>query len=126
MNMKLRWLGRRAVARGVVMAGIVACVALAVAPVAFESSASDGLRASVVASTHGPLSTCAGPGPCTSPTTVWEFIYVSNGNKIVSTLDGQFDSRDTLHNAFVVSSVDQFTRFVEHWMENRAPEWVLS
>ena len=92
---------------GTAVAAIVAAVALAVAPVAFESSASDGLRASVVASTNGPLSTCTGPGTCTSPTTVWEFIYVSNGNQIVSALDGQFNSRDTLHNAFVVSSVEQ-------------------
>jgi hypothetical protein len=103
--MNLRWFRRRAAARVVVLAGIVAAVALAVAPVAFESSSSNGLRAFVVASTEGPLSTCT--GTCNSPNTVWEFIYVSNGNEIVSTLDGQFDSRDTLHNAFLVSSVEQ-------------------
>ena len=57
--MKLRWLRRHAVVRTLVSAGILAGIALAVAPVAFERSEGDGLRAFVVASTQGPLSTCA-------------------------------------------------------------------
>jgi hypothetical protein len=43
---------------------------------------------------------------------VWDLVYVSNDKSIESANDGQFRARDTLHNAFVVSSVDE-TIFVE-------------
>jgi hypothetical protein len=81
---------------------VVAVAALALVPTALEGGTQHGLQASVVGSTRGPLcvSSCG-------ESTVWEFIYVSNGNQIVSATDGQFDGRDTLHNSFIVTSVDQ-------------------
>ena len=88
---------RRAVGVGALLC-VVAAVALVVIPATLEGNTEHGLQASVVASTHGPLTTGG---------TVWDFVYVSNGNEIVDALDGQFDSRDTLHNAFIVSSVEE-------------------
>ncbi len=84
--------------------GAVAAVGLALVPAASERSASDGLRASVVASTRGPLTACT--DTCTTGNVVWEFVYVSNANSLISAIDGQFRARDTLHNAFIVTSVE--------------------
>ncbi len=84
----------------------VAAVALAVVPAALEGSVNNGLKAFVTESTGGPLTTCPA-NVCATGNLVWNFIYVSNGNRIVDANDGQFDSRDTLHNAFIVNSVEQ-------------------
>ena len=100
--MSIRHPRPRHVIGGAALLGIVAAIALAVVPAALEGSSQNGLQASVVASTRGPLciSSCG-------ESTAWDFIYVSNGNRIVSATDGQFDSRETLHNAFIVTSVDE-------------------
>jgi hypothetical protein len=82
---------------------VVAAVALGLVPATLEGGAQHGLQASVVASTRGPL--CS--NSCDAGSSVWEFIYVSNGNPIISASDGQFASRESLHNAFVVTSVEQ-------------------
>ena len=89
--------------RALAFAGVFAGLALAFVPAAMESPAADSLQASVESSTRGPLTTC---GNCSTPNVVWNFIYVSNGNRLTSAIDGQFAARDTLRNAFVVSNVE--------------------
>jgi hypothetical protein len=96
--MSLRHPSRRRVLGVTALVGLLAAVALALVPTVVGGSSQNGLQASVVANTRGPLARNG---------TVWEFIYVSNGNEIVEATDGQFDSRDTLHNAFIVNSVEQ-------------------
>src|SRR5207247_18806 len=46
-------------------------------------------------------------GPLSVGDTAWFFVYVANGNLLTSANDGQFSARDTVHNAFVASSVDE-------------------
>jgi hypothetical protein len=87
----------RRYARLTAFTALVAAVALVLIPIASESNGGDGLQAFVDASTRGPLTTGG---------VVWEFVYVSNGNRLTSAIDGQFRARDTLHNAFVVKSVE--------------------
>lgn len=87
----------RRYARLAAFTALIAGVALVLIPVALESSGDDGLRGFVAASTGGPLTTGG---------VVWNFIYVSNENPLTSANDGQFRARDTLHNAFVVESVE--------------------
>jgi hypothetical protein len=108
----------RGLARATAFIGIVAGLALAFVPTATESSTDSGLQASVGASTRGPLCT----GDCASLNTVWHLIYVSNGNPIESANDGQFRARDTLHNTFVVSSVDE-TVFVDGEQYGAVTTW---
>jgi len=106
----------RGIARAAAFIGIVAGLALAFVPTATESSTSSGLHASVGASTKGPLSTTG------SLNAVWHLIYVSNVNPVESANDGQFRARDTLHNAFVVSSVDE-TIFVDGEQYGAVTTW---
>jgi hypothetical protein len=96
--MKRRLLKARRYALVAGILGMVAVGGLVLVPTASETSASDGLQGSVAATTRGPLSTGG---------TVWDFIYVSNANPLTSAIDGQFRARDTLHNAFVVNSVEE-------------------
>jgi hypothetical protein len=107
----------RRYARLTAFIAVVAAVALVLIPVAIESNGGDRLQAFVAASTHGPLCTVS----CTS-NTVWDLIYVSNANPIESANDGQFRARDTLHNAFVISSVDQ-TIFVDGDQYSTTTTW---
>ena len=84
---------------------VVAVVALALVPAAFNSSTPNGLIAYVVQTSRGPLPPCSDSGvDCTAANQVWNFIHVVNLNQLKS--DGTFRSRDTLSNAFVVSSVN--------------------
>jgi hypothetical protein len=79
-------------------------VALVFVPAAIESTTSNGLYAYAVPTTHGPLVACKDVSLCPSTSTVWHFIYVANGNRL-SNLNGG-TTRETLPNAYVVSSVD--------------------
>jgi hypothetical protein len=84
--------------------GVMAAVALAVAPAAsVRTMDQKHLDATVMASSKGPLAV---------GDSVWTFIYVSNGNHLTEASDGQFNARDTVHNALVVSGVDE-TIFVD-------------
>jgi hypothetical protein len=94
----------RAATRAAGLVGIAASVALAFVPAAIESSANDRLDASVVATNDGPLPACSASG-CTAANTVWYFVYVKNKNRLTNSLGGT--DRDTVPNAFVISSVDQ-------------------
>jgi hypothetical protein len=84
----------------------IAAVALAVVPAATESNTKDSLEASVVVSNRGPIPACPVGGIC--PESVTEnFVYVSNKNALSEVQNRQ--TRDTLTNAFVVTSVEQAT-----------------
>ena len=88
--------------------GIVAAVALAIVPTAFESSTENGLQASVTTTNRGPLTTCS--AACAGADTTWNFVYVSNKNRLTNANGGT--DRNTVANTFVVTSVDQ-TVFVD-------------
>ena len=75
---------------------LVAVVALTVVPAALNSSQKHRLSASVVVDTRGPVP---------SDGQAWMTIHVSNGNDFVN-VAGQMRSRESLLNAFVVSSLD--------------------
>ena len=86
---------------------VVATASLAFAAAGAQSGGKDnGLSASVAATVRGPLTACH-VAPCTADNVVWEFVYVANQNDLTSAIDGQFLARDTLHNAFLVTGVEQ-------------------
>jgi hypothetical protein len=62
------------------------------------------LFAYVVPTNRGPLPSCSGPD-CTAANSVWHFIYVENDNRLSHFIG--FNTRATVPNAFVVSSVDE-------------------
>jgi len=84
--------------------GIAAAVALWIVPTAFESSTASGLQASVETTNNGPLAPCSGPD-CTAANTTWNFVYVTNKNKLSNENGGT--ERNTVPNTFVVTNVDQ-------------------
>lgn len=87
-----------------VFLGIAATVALWIVPTAFESSTASGLQASVTTTNNGPLPPCSGPD-CTGANTTWNFVYIKNKNRLTNANGGP--GRNTVPNAFVVTSVDQ-------------------
>lgn len=90
----------------VVLSGALAAGALILTPTSSEGSTRDHNRlfAYVVPTTRGPLHACSDPDNCTPATVVREFIYVVNGNQLTNEQGG---TRETLPNAYVVSSVDE-------------------
>jgi hypothetical protein len=106
----------RGLTRTAALIALVGAIALVMIPVAIEGNTSNGLTSSIDVSTRGPLSV-SGPN-----NTVWLFIYVSNRNTLTSATDGQFNARDTLHNAFVPTSVDE-TIFVDGEQDGGVITW---
>jgi hypothetical protein len=89
---------------------LVASVALVLVPSALNSSTKKDLSAYVVVSSRGPLPPCAGTSsdPCTLANTVYAVVHVKNDNEF-QPADGAMRSRETLVDAFVVSSIDWAT-----------------
>jgi hypothetical protein len=88
----------------IVLTGALAAGALIVMPASSEGSTQNQNRLSayVVASNRGPLPACHGDD-CTEANFTQHFIYITNKNELTN-VGGR---RDTLPNAFVVSSVDE-------------------
>jgi hypothetical protein len=101
------------------IAALMAGGALFFAPASTEGTTNNGLEASVVPSNRGPLRLC--PSGCNGGNFTWNFVYVTNKNDLTNTVvsPSQFRRRDTLQNAFVVTSVDQ-SIFVdgEHYQDD--------
>jgi hypothetical protein len=96
----------RVLAIAAALAALVA-TALVFAPAAFEVSTKNSLDAYVIAGTKGPLVMCQDANTCDHRDTVWEYIYVANGNDVTNL--GGATNRATLPNSFIVNSVDQRT-----------------
>ena len=98
--------------RGIVITGGLAAIVLALSltmvPVAFNSNPKSGLSAYADVTIREPLPACVGNGDCTATNHVWSLIHVINSNDLPNWLDGppEFSSRDSLENAFVLTSID--------------------
>jgi hypothetical protein len=86
----------------IVLSGALAAGALMLVPASAESSTHDRLSVNVVATNRGPLPACDGNN-CTLANLIQHFIYIKNKNELTN----EPGRRDTLPNAFVVSSVDE-------------------
>lgn len=101
--MKLKLRAHRLVF-GAALLAAAAAATLVVLP-AGASPPGNRLDAKVIVTNPGPVPACSQDGSdCTDANTVRYFIYVENGNALVN-LGGT--PRANVHNAFVVSSIDQ-------------------
>ncbi len=90
----------------IALSAALAAGALILMPASSEGSTqnSNRLSAYVVATNRGPLPACHGDD-CTAANFVRHLIYVTNKNDLTTQVEG--GTRDTMPNAFVVSSVDE-------------------